>query len=144
MKKLIMGTLGLATAIATMMIGSHPAFGQPVTLTPQFQPDPVVLQGTSGGSQASTNCGSIPTTPSQVVQLDGDFPYLRFSLQSSGQPTLLIVRLPNGTPSCISADSSSGRINAPGYWEQGNYAIYVGDRAGGQHPYTLSITQRRN
>jgi hypothetical protein len=102
-----------------------------------------VLQGTSGGGQASSNCGNISAAPNHVIQLNNDFTYLRFSLQGSGQPTLLIS-LPNGTTSCISADSSSGRINAPGYWEQGSYAIHVGDRAGGQHSYTLSITQRRN
>ncbi len=143
MQKLIMGTLGLATAIAAMTMGGNPAFGQTVAITPQFQPDPMVLQGTSGGGQASSNCGSIATAPNHVVQLNSDFSYLRFSLQGDGQPTLLI-RLPNGTTSCISADANSGRINAPGYWEQGSYAFYVGDRSGGQYPYTLSITQRRN
>lgn len=143
MKNLIIGTLNLATAIAAIAIGGNPAFGQPVAISPQFQPDPVVLQGTSGGGQASANCGSITAAPNHVVQLNSDFPYLKFSLQGGGQPTLLI-RLPNGTTSCISADANSGRINAPGYWEQGSYALYVGDRSGGQHPYTLSITQRRN
>lgn len=143
MKKLITGTLSLATAITACIIGTHPAFGQTVAINSQFQPDPMVWQGTSGGEQVSSNCGNISTAPNHVIQLNNDFPYLRFSLQGSGQPTLLI-RLPNGTTSCISADSSSGRINAPGYWEQGSYAIHVGDRAGGQHSYTLSITQRRN
>lgn len=143
MKHLTIGTLGLATAIATVLLGSSPAFSQTVAITPQFLPDPMELRGNSGGGQASSNCGNISAAPNHIVQLNADFPYLRFSLQGGGQPTLLI-RLPNGSTSCISADTTSGRINAPGYWEQGSYAIYVGDRSGGQHPYTLAITQRRN
>lgn len=143
MKKITTGTISLATALTALVIGGLPVFGQPVAISSPFQPDPMVLQGTSGGGQVSSNCGNISATPNHTIQLNNDFPYLRFSLQGSGQPTLLI-RLPNGTTSCISADSASGRINAPGYWEQGSYALYVGDRSGGQHSYTLSVTQRRN
>lgn len=152
MKRLVIGTLSLATTLGAIALGSSPVFSQVIsqvvtqgiTVNPQFQPDPIVLQGNSGGTQTSPNCGSIAATPNYEVQLSSDFSYLRFSLRGSGQPTLLIRRLPNGTPSCISADSSNNTINAPGYWEAGRYAIYVGDRAGGQNPYTLTITQKRN
>lgn len=140
MKNLTISTL---TTLFLVLLGSYPALSQGIAIAPQFQPDPLVLQGTSGGGQASPNCGSIATVPNHVVQLNSDFSYLRFSLQGGGQPTLLI-RLPNGTTSCISADANSGRINAPGYWEQGSYTFYVGDHSGEQHPYTLSITQKRN
>jgi hypothetical protein len=120
------------------------ATAQPVatSLSLQFQPDPVSFQGSSGGSQATPNCGQIGTNPNHVVQLNDDFPHLRFTLQGAGQPTLWI-RLPNGRTSCILAPANSTTINAPGYWERGTYAIYVGDRAGGSHTYTLTITQRR-
>ncbi len=112
------------------------------TINPGFQPDPLVVSGTSGGSQASKGCGMIGATPNYVVNLATNFNYLRFSVQSAGQPTLLI-KAPNGS-SCVQADSlSGGKIEAPGYWEKGSYAIYIGDRAGGQHPYTLRITQQR-
>jgi hypothetical protein len=153
MKRLVIGTLSLATTLGAIALGSSApalsqvisqAITQGITISPQFQPDPMVLQGTSGGTQTSTNCGSIAATPNYEVQLSSDFSYLRFSLRGSGQPTLLIRRLPNGTSSCISADTSNSTINAPGYWEAGRYAISVGDRAGGQNPYTLTITQKRN
>jgi len=142
-KSLPLLTTSVATAISVLLIGSIPAFGQAITIVPQALSEPIVLQGNSGGGQTSSNCGNIAAAPNHMVQLNADFPYLRFSLQGSGQPTLLI-RLPNGTTSCISADSTTGRINAPGYWEQGSYEIYVGDRTGQRHPYTLSVTQRRN
>ncbi|NJL90268.1 MAG: hypothetical protein HC916_11125 [Coleofasciculaceae cyanobacterium SM2_1_6] len=136
-----LATATLAT-FSLVLLASQPVLSQGIAIAPRFQPDPVVLRGTSGGSQASPNCGQLPTTPSHVVQLNSDFPYLRFSLQGQGQPTLMI-RLPNGSTSCVSADRATGIINAPGYWEQGSYQLYVGDRTGEQHPYTLSITQQR-
>ncbi len=139
MKNLTISTLA---TLSLVLLGSYPALSQGIAIAPRFQPDPMVLQGTSGGSQASPNCGQLPATPNHVVQLNSDFPYLRFSLQGRGQPTLMI-RLPNGSTSCVSADRATGTINAPGYWEQGSYQLYVGDRTGEQHPYTLSITQQR-
>ncbi|HEY9650636.1 MAG TPA: hypothetical protein V6C95_08230 [Coleofasciculaceae cyanobacterium] len=116
---------------------------QPLELRPGFQPDPVVVNGTTGGSPASTNCGVTGATQNVQVSLGANFNYLRFSVQSSGQPTLLIEG-PSGS-SCIQADSlSGGKIQAPGLWEQGLYKISIGNRIEGQHSYTLSITQSRN
>lgn len=116
---------------------------QPITLKPGFNPDPVVVNGTTGGSQANTNCGVTAGTQNVQVSLGANFNYLRFSVQSTGQPTLLIEG-PSGS-SCIQADSlSGGKIQAPGLWEQGLYKISIGNRTEGQHSYTLSITQTRN
>lgn len=117
------------------------ARAQTTQIEPGFQPDPLVLTGTSGGS-ANRGCGLIGETPNHVINLSGNFNFLRFSVQSSGQPTLLIEG-PSGR-SCVQADRfSKGSIQAPGYWEQGVYSIYVGDRTGGRNSYTLSITQNR-
>jgi hypothetical protein len=83
----------------------------------------------------------IRATPNHVVTLTDNFNYLRFSVQSTGQPTLLIEG-PNGS-SCVQADKySGGTIQSPGYWEKGIYRVYIGDRAGGQNPYNLSLTQK--
>lgn len=131
------------TALIMLLMGANTAQSQPLQLTPNFQPDPLVLNGTSGGTQANQGCGLTSATPNYTVTLRNNFNYLRFSVQSDGQPTLLI-KSPNGQ-SCVQADSfSGGKIEAPGYWEQGTYSIYIGDRAGGEHPYTFSITQTRN
>ena len=116
------------------------AYAQTRQITPGFEPDPLEFKGTSGGSQASKGCGMIGAAPNYVVNLANNFNYLRFTVQSPGQPTLLIQG-PNGS-SCVQA-VPGGNIEVPGYWEKGTYSIYIGDRAGGQHPYTFGITQKR-
>jgi hypothetical protein len=128
-------------AALVMLLSSVGAvLAQPTRITPGFQPDPLTVTGTSGGTQASKGCGMIGATPNYVVNLANNFNYLRFTVQGAGQPTLLIQG-PNGS-SCVQA-VPGGNIEVPGYWEKGSYSIYVGDRAGTQHPYTLTITQKR-
>lgn len=128
-------------AALVMLLGSiGTVFAQPMQINPGFKPDPLELKGTSGGSQASKGCGTIGATPNYVVNLSSNFNYLRFTVQGAGQPTILIQG-PNGS-SCVQA-VPGGNIEVPGYWEKGSYSIYIGDRAGGQHPYTLTITQKR-
>jgi hypothetical protein len=100
----------------------------------------VVVQGSSNGPQ-SGQCSVASDTPTQVVRVTQPLTPLRFSVQGSGQPTLLITG-PNGRSQCVMADSlSGGAIQVPGVWEQGTYSLFVGDRAQGSHPFTLSITQ---
>ncbi len=128
------------TTLAMLLTSAGVVRSQPIQISPGFQPDPLTVTGTSGGSQTSKGCGMIGGTPNHVVTLTENFNYLRFKVQSAGQPTLLIEG-PSGT-SCVQADKfSGGIIQAPGYWEKGSYQIYIGDRAGGQNPYTLSLTQ---
>lgn len=129
------------TALAMLLSSAGLARSQPIQIAPGFPTDPLVVNGTSGGSTRSQSCGMISGQPNHVLTLNGNFNYLRINVQSSGQPTLLI-KGPSGT-SCVPADSlSGGNIQSPGYWEQGIYSIYIGDMAGGQNPYTLSITQK--
>ncbi|HEY9890252.1 MAG TPA: hypothetical protein V6D37_00280 [Candidatus Sericytochromatia bacterium] len=127
-------------ALVMLLSSVGVVLAQPMQITPGFQPDPLTVTGTSGGSQASKGCGMIGATPNYVVNLANNFNYLRFTVQGAGQPTLLIQG-PNGS-SCVQA-VPGGNIEVPGYWEKGSYSIYVGDRAGTQHPYTLTITQKR-
>lgn len=111
-------------------------------INPQFQPDPLVVRGTSGGAKGS-DCGNIAAEPNQVIQVSESLPYLRLSVESAGQPTLLI----NGPSGrfCVLADRfSGGKPEFSGFWQAGKYSLYVGDRAQGQHPYTLSISRKNN
>jgi hypothetical protein len=115
---------------------------QNIQIKPGFVSDPIELKGTSGGTQSTPDCGKIAKTPNHIINLSKDFPYLRLSVQSSGNPTLLIIE-PGGRRSCILADSfSQGSIQSSGFWKKGPYRISVGDRSGTSHSYTLSITQR--
>ncbi len=129
------------TAVAMLVSSTGMARSQPIQISPGFQPDPLVVNGTSGGSTASQGCGMIGAKPNHVLKLNANFKYLRINVQGGGKPTLLI-KGPSST-SCVPADNfSGGNIQAPGYWEEGTYSIYVGDMAGGQNSYTLSVTQK--
>lgn len=113
-----------------------------IQITPGFKPDPLNITGTAGGSQVTKGCGMMDSAATHIINLDSNFSYLRFTLQGAGQPTLLIQG-PSGS-SCVQADSlSKGKVEAPGYWEKGSYSVSIGNRESGQHPYTLSITQKR-
>lgn len=112
-----------------------------VKIAPNFQPDPLVVRGTSGGAKNS-NCGNIAATPSQVIQVAQPLPYLQLQVKSAGQPTLLIDG-PGGR-FCVLADRfSGGNAQIAGFWQAGRYSLYVGEISQARHPYTLSISQRK-
>ncbi|OUL36458.1 hypothetical protein BV372_07235 [Nostoc sp. T09] len=112
----------------------------PKIVNRNFSPDPLVFNGSSGGSVKS-NCGNIPATPSQVIQVPESLPYLRVTVESKGQPTLLIDG--PGGKFCVLADSySGGKAELAGYWPAGEYSLYVGDSSQGKFNYTLSISQK--
>jgi hypothetical protein len=131
-------------ALMVTVAGATSSNAEVIELTPGFKNDPLIVKGQSGGQKQTRDCGKIAATPNQTIKMSGDFPYLRFSLQSTGKPTLLIQE-PGGKRTCVSADSfSGGTIESPGYWKQGTYQLYIGDRVGGGQPYTLTITQKAN
>ncbi|MBW4659425.1 MAG: hypothetical protein KME15_12180 [Drouetiella hepatica Uher 2000/2452] len=125
---LILSSVLAAFAIAPI------AYGGPIQ-TPLASA--VTVTGSSGGAQSS-QCGFISDTPSQVVVVSQPTP-LRFKVvQGAGQPTL---RISGPVNQCAMAEGSSGgTIEIPGVWQPGTYSVFVGDRAQGSYPYTLSIS----
>ncbi|MBE9209562.1 hypothetical protein IQ244_24295 [Nostoc sp. LEGE 06077] len=112
-----------------------------IPIPAKLQSDPLVLNGKSGGTVHS-NCGNISTTPSQIIQVTESMPYMRLSVDSPGQPTLLIDG-PSGR-FCVLADSYSGnKPELSGYWRAGKYSLYVGEISEGQYNYTLAISQQK-
>lgn len=102
--------------------------------------EPLAMTGTTGGREASV-CGNIDTTAGQTVQVTEAFASLTFEVQSQGDYTLLIQG-PNGFSECVFAHNyDGGVIKAPGLLNQGRYQVFIGDRSGQSHPYTLLITQ---
>lgn len=125
-------------AIAGLSLAETPV----LQINSKFQPDPLVVRGTSGGAKGS-DCGNIAGLPNQVIQVSESLPYLRLIVESAGQPTLLIDG-PSGR-FCVLADRfSGGKPEFSGFWQAGKYSLYVGDRAQGQHPYQLSISKKNN
>ncbi|NEP12349.1 MAG: hypothetical protein F6K14_19505 [Symploca sp. SIO2C1] len=112
---------------------------QQIALTPGFN-EPMVLTGTSGDS----NCGKMAATASHVITLGDNFSYLRFTVDSQGGQPILLIKGSNGSSSCVQSDEFSGNtITDSGYWNAGTYSLYIGDRTGAQHNYSLSITQQQ-
>ncbi|NMG22280.1 hypothetical protein [Brasilonema bromeliae] len=130
-----------ALTMSLVFTNAHLAEAQVVQITSRLQPDPLIVNGTSGGSLAS-NCGNIATKPNQVIRVTESLPYLRLTVESGGQPTLLI-HSPGGR-FCVLADKySGGKPEISGYWQAGNYSLYVGELSRGQYNYTLSISQQK-
>ncbi|NEU76097.1 hypothetical protein PI95_026990 [Hassallia byssoidea VB512170] len=112
-----------------------------VVIKPNSQPEPLIVNGKSGGEKKS-NCGNIAAAPNQVIQITDPLPYLRLTVESAGKPTLLIDG-PGGR-FCVLADSySGGKPEISGYWQKGNYSIYVGELSQRQYNYSLSFSQQK-
>lgn len=112
-----------------------------VQIERDFQPDPLTISGKSGGFEKS-NCGNISKTPSQVLKVSESLPYLRLTVESKGKPTLLIDG-PEGR-FCVLGDSySEEKPEISGYWQAGEYLLYIGSLSPEQHEYTLSISQQK-
>jgi len=133
----VLGMLVMSLALTNASLAQTPV----VSINPHFQPDPLTVNGTSGGTRPS-NCGNINATPNQVIQVTKSLPYLRLTVEGSGQPTLLIDG-PGGR-FCVLADKYAGnKPEISGYWQQGKYSLYVGELSPQQHTYTLSISQQK-
>jgi hypothetical protein len=130
-------TIPATVAISLTIAGK--ALSQAIAILPNSPT--IQVSGVSGGTQKDSSCaGFISASPNHVVQVAEDS-NLVFALKSSGQPALLIHSTA-GHNFCVPADSySNGSVEIPGRWAKGTYSVYVGDRAGGQHPYTLSISR---
>ncbi|MGF1933952.1 MAG: hypothetical protein RM347_006065 [Nostoc sp. ChiQUE02] len=130
------------TALAMSLVFAQTNLAQTPTIqiNRNFQPDPLVLNGKSGGTVKS-NCGNITTEPNQVIEVTESLPYLRLTVESQGKPTLLIDG-PGGR-FCVMADSYSGsKSELSGYWQAGKYSLYLGELSPQQYTSTLSISQK--
>ncbi|MEH2080271.1 MAG: hypothetical protein V7K89_09710 [Nostoc sp.] len=132
----------IPTALAMSLVFTEANLAQTPTIqiNRNSQPDPLILNGKSGGTVKS-NCGNITSEPNQVIQVTESLPYLRLVVESKGKPTLLI----NGPGGrfCVLADSySGGKSELSGYWQAGKYLLYVGELSPQQYTYTLSISQK--
>jgi hypothetical protein len=102
-----------------------------------------VIKGQSGGSVDSQGCGFIATSPNYEMKLEQRIDYMRLTVQSTGgQPTLLVLGPGAGDSFCVLGDEVSGlKPEISGVWEAGNYQIYIGDRLGSQHQFTLNVSK---
>ncbi len=133
----------IATLALTMILAAAGAVrSQPLQIAPGF-PEPLNVSGVSGGSNNSGDCGFVGQAPNQVIEVTQDLPYWRIAVQTAGAPSLMIQG-PRGRFCVLPANAATAIVEFSGYGDKGTYAIFVGDRAQGQHPYSLSISQKRN
>lgn len=93
--------------------------------------------------KTTLNCDSTPATANWVIALAQPVPYLRFTIQSEGEP-ILIIEGPGGR-FCVLADNYSGdNPEISGLWDSGTYNVYIGNRTPGDYSYTLQISQKPN
>lgn len=126
-------------ALASVVVANVlPALAAPKLTAP--------LQGTETVTVTSTNqaapCNASNTQPEAVtIQVTGGLTSLDFDVSGNGgQPTLRVVNKGTGDETCVTADNLSGsQVELSAAWEDGTYGVYVGDRNGESHTFTLSI-----
>ncbi|XHR85028.1 MAG: hypothetical protein ACFKPT_12400 [Gloeotrichia echinulata GP01] len=134
----------VAAALAMSLVLTKAQAKTPqIEINSQFNQDPLILNGTSAGG-VKGNCGNINTAPNQIIEITEPLPYLRLTVESERQPTLLISG-PGGR-FCVLADSySGGKAELSGYWQPGKYLLYIGyigDLSPDKFNYTLSISRQ--
>ena len=104
------------------------------------------IRGNSGGPIDSKNCGFVAATPSYTVSLSERMDYMRILVETNGgQPTLLIIGPKAEDSFCVLGDMNAGlKPEISGVWEPGTYQVYVGDRSGRRHRFTLNISTDKN
>jgi len=128
-------------ALAMILAPVSTVRSQPLQIAPGF-PEPLNISGVSGGPNNSGDCGFVSQAPNHVIQVTQDLPYWRIAVQTAGAPSLMIQG-PRGRFCVLPANAATGNVEFSGYGDKGTYTIFVGDRSQGQHPYSLSISQKR-
>ncbi len=104
-----------------------------------------LIRGSSGGPVNSVNCGFIANSPNYTINLPERVDYMRITVQAvGGQPTLLVVGPQANDSFCVLGDRGAGlQPEISGVWEPGTYNIFIGDRTGTQHKFTLNISRSK-
>lgn len=149
---LIMGVIGTVSAL-TPLFAQTPgsAIFEKVTIGKEFTPDPLVLEGVSGGSEdarAIAGRGETPTgacvgfvdaEPDIKLTLTDFFEYLKVEVESQADTTIVITG-PGGT--WCNDDLKDKNPSVTGQWLAGTYSIWVGSYEKGRYqPYEVKISK---
>lgn len=136
---------GTKAMMVTMIVAN--VFSSSLTLAaPKIDGQNQTIQGNSGGPIDTKNCGFVAASPSYTVSLSERTDYMRISVEANGgQPTLLVTGPKAEDSFCVLGDLSAGlKPEISGVWEPGIYNVYVGDRSGEQHQFTLNVSTTKN
>lgn len=121
-----------------------------VTLAAGFNPDPHVVEGTTGpeinaATKARACEGWIARTPDHVFVAATDFPLMRLVVNGGETDTTLVVERPDGTFLC---DDDGGGARQPvvaGTFAAGSYKVWVGTFSPRERaPYRLGFSELPN
>jgi len=113
-----------------------PANATPLTLNDL----PITVTGTTGG-EVSNTCGNVPGMPHLELSLDRASS-LKISVETMADAVLWID---GPSDFCILRDANTNQLDTSGFWPEGLYKIYVGDRLGTsfgtQLPFSMTVAQ---
>jgi hypothetical protein len=116
-------------------------------MAPGFLPDPRRVTGQSGGSTQGNRFGrstigpcrgTIPEAPQHELELDGDFSWLRLTVDAASDTTLVVVG-PAGQVYCHD-DVVGLNPEVATAFPAGRWQVYVGS-IGPAGPYTLEVSE---
>ena len=134
-------SLGLST-VAILLLNARVGIAENANKQVEVSQTNRIIKGQSGGSVDSQGCGFVASSPNYEMNLDRRLDYMRLTVKSAGgQPTLLVLGPNAGDSFCVLGDEISGlKPEISGVWESGSYQIFVGDRLGDRHEFTLNIS----
>ena len=122
-----------------------------ITLDHEFAPNPLVLEGMSGGELKATEVvqtsetatgycdGYVNPQPNHILVLQNFFEFLKIEVESSNDTTIL-VQGPGGV--WCNDDSYNTNPVIEGEWQEGRYQIWIGSyKENSTNDYQIKITE---
>ena len=122
-----------------------------ITLDHKFAPNPLVLEGMSGGELKATEVvktaetstgycdGYVNRQPNHVLVLEDFFEFLKIEVESNNDTTIL-VQGPGGVWCNDDSDTTNPVIE--GEWQEGRYQIWIGSyKEDSTNNYQIKITE---
>ncbi len=149
-RKLIFLSLA-STLVSFIGFSFSSVSAQQVALKHHFTPNPVVLEGISGGKlkasevvktqETSTGyCdGYVNSQPNHILVLENFFKFLKIEVESQHDTTILIAG-PGGV--WCNDDSYTTNPLIEGEWQEGKYNIWIGSyQKNSTNSYQIKITE---
>lgn len=152
-KRILCLGLSLATLAGSTLMVHNPAIAQStaIALARHFRPDPIKLQGRTGGSVNMTslagqaNCrGFASEQPNHTIELKANFPLVDLLVYTSNinDDTTMLIKGPNGSVMCADDEYQGRNPQLSKRLPEGIYQIWIGSRNANQSiNYTLSLSE---
>jgi hypothetical protein len=153
MRKSVLLLMALASLGMSLPAQAQSGTFAGATVKPKFVPDPMELQGISGGTQSAkavAGTGETPTgaclgyvdeQPDHVLSLTAGFKYLSIVTDSKADTTI-VIKGPGGV--WCNDDYQGKNAGISGQWLEGEYKVWVGGyKKDKSTPYTLKLSETR-